>query len=394
MCDRPNVAGFAPTGFLSSLTVKRRQQKRKHARRVQHAKATRTPDRPDLLISGSNCPKVNNGHIVPRMYQKAWEGEEGRLVAVHEAGSLGCGLKSTKLAGARGPYYRRTRPRHGTQTDDIEASLAYVENKATPALRQVRTGAPLTVERKGALAQLFGVQMMRGPAFFAQHEEIHRSVLEGLKASDLKPGHLALVGGDLDLARRQVIDVHLDATYRFVTMLTYAVKVAGILSLMRWHVLRFDGPLLAYSDHPVVLWPMNVERTRPFPRQGLGPLTMLEIRVPIAPDAAILMNWIDRSDEVGVAMKRRAAAELNAFTAAQAEKEWMHKPGSEPEIADDFFFPLSRLIDPAYDRFVAERSVRRAHADKFHKRATKRKWVNELDVVVDIGSPPMLAAAA
>jgi Protein of unknown function (DUF4238) len=372
--------------------MKRRQQKRKQARRAQHSRATRTPDRPDLLISGSNCQRVENAHIVPRLYQKAWEGEN-RQVAVHETGHPDCKLKSTKLAGARGPYYRRTRPQ-GIDTDDIEASLGYVENKATPALRQVRAGEQLTVARKGALAQLFGVQMMRGPAFFAQHEEIHRSVLAGVKASDLKPRHLEAVSGDLDLARRQVIDVHLDATYRFVTMLTYAIKVAGILALMRWHVLRFDRPLLVYSDHPVVLWPMNVERTLPFPRQGLGPLTMLEIRVPIAPDAAILMNWIDCSDEVGVSMKRRAAAELNAFTIAQADREWMHQPGVEPEIADDVFAPLSRLIDPTYDRFAAERSARRAHADKFHRRASKRQWVNELDVIVDISSRLALPVAA
>jgi hypothetical protein len=346
-----------------------------------------------LTISAADCPKVDNGHIVPRMYQRAWEGE-GRQVAVHEPGRLGCELKSTKVAGARGPYYRRTRPRHGTQTDDMEASLAHVENKATPALRQMIAGEPLTIRRKGALAQLFGTQMMRGPAFFEQHEELHRSVLEGLKESDLKPKHLAAVGGDLDLARRQVIDVHLDSTYRLMTMLTYAIKVAGILSLMRWQVLRFDGPLLAYSDHPVVLWPMNVERTRPFSRQGLGPLTMLEVRVPIAPDAAVLMSWIDRSDEAGVPMRRRAAAELNAFTISQAQGEWMHRPGAEPEIVDDIFSPLSRFIDPTYDRATAERSVRRAHAQKFHDRAKKRKWVKELDVVVDVGSRPRLRAAA
>ncbi|HEX5761661.1 MAG TPA: DUF4238 domain-containing protein [Solirubrobacterales bacterium] len=370
--------------------MKHRQRKRKQARRVQHARATHTPDRPALMISAADCPKVDNGHIVPRMYQQAWE-VEGRQVAVHEPGRSECEVKSSKLVGARGPYYRRTRP-HGTQIDDIEASLAHVENKATPALRQIVAGEPFTVERKGALAQFFGLQMMRGPAFFAKHEEIQRSVLEGAQASDLKPRHLAAVGGDVNLARSQVIDVLLSPTSRFMTMLSYAVKVAGILSLMRWHVVRFDRPLLAYSDHPVVLWPMNVERTRPFSRQELGPLTMLEIRVPIAPDAAILMNWIDCSDEIGVPMKPRAAAELNAFTVAQAEKEWMHRPGSEPEVADDVFSPLSRLIDPTYDRAVAKQSARRAHADSFHKRSSKRKWVNELDVVVDVGSqPPLLA---
>lgn len=369
-----------------------RQKKRKQACRAQHAQATRTPDRPQLMISGANCPTVNNGHIVPRMYQHAWEGED-RRVAVHEEGRPGCEVKSTKLVGVRGPYYRRTRPRHGTQTDDIEASLAYVEDKATPVLRQVIAGKPLTVERKGGLAQFFGVQMMRSPAYFAQHEEIHRSVLEGIQPSDLKRRYLAAVGGDIDLARKQVVDVHLDATYRFVTMFKYAVKVAGILSLMRWHVLRFDGPLLAYSDHPVVLWPMNVERTRPFTRQGLGPLTMMEIRVPIAPDAAILMNWIDRSDEVGIPMGRLAAAEFNAFTVAQADKEWMHQPGAEPEIAEGVFSPLSRLVDSSYDRAAAERSTRRVHADKFRKRAARRQWVTELEVVVDVGTSPTLQAA-
>jgi hypothetical protein len=139
---------------------------------------------------------------------------------------------------------------------------------------------------------------------------------------------------------------------------------------------------------------MNVERTRPFGQPILGPLTMLEIRVPIAPDAAILMNWIDRSDEASVPMKRRAAAELNAFTVAQADKEWMHRPGSEPEMADDIFSPLSRLVDPSYDRAAAERSARRAHADKFNERAKKRKWVNELEVLVDIDSQSSLQAAA
>lgn len=373
--------------------MKRRQQKRKQARRLQHAQATRTPDRPGLLISASECPKVDNGHIVPRTYQRAWEGEN-RQVAVHLAGSPGCELKSTKLAGARGPYYRRTRPRHGTQTDDIEASLAHVENKATPMLRQVIAGERLSEERKAALAQLFGVQVMRGPAFFAKHEEIQRSVLEEAKTSDLKPRHLAAVGGDVDLARRQIIEVLLDPTNRFMTMLTFAAKVAGILSLMRWHVLRFNEPVLAYSDHPVVLWPMNVERTRPFRRQILGPLTMLEIRVPIAPDTAILMNWIDRSDEVGILMKRRAAVELNAFTVAQADTEWMHRPGSEPEIADDIFSPLSRFVDPSYDRRAAARSARRAHAGKFNQRAKKRRWVNELEVLVDIGSESSFQASA
>ena len=178
-------------------------------------------------------------------------------------------------------------------------------------------------------------------------------------------------------------------------MLSYGAKVAGVLSLMTVEAQDVPAhPLLAYSDHPVVLWPMILERTPAFRLQGLGPLTMLEIRVPIAPDAAILMNWIDRSDEVGIRMKRRAAGEINAFTVGQADKEWMHRPGEEPEIPDDVFSSLSRLVDFSYGRAAAERSVRRAYASNFLNRASKRRWVNEVDVVVEIGSPPGLREAA
>lgn len=39
------------------------------------------------------------------------------------------------------------------------------------------------------------------------------------------------------------------------------------------------------------------------------------------------------------------------------------------------FSPLSRLIDPTYDRAAAEQSPRRAHAEAFNKRSRARKWV-------------------
>jgi hypothetical protein len=275
----------------------------------------------------------------------------------------------------------------------MEASLAYVESRATKPLRELIAGEPMTVERKGAVAQLIGVQMMRGPAFFEQHDELLLPLLEGLKASDFKRRHLAAVGGDVELARKKVVSVHGDPTNRLMTMLSYAIKVSSVLSLMRWHVLRFDGPLLAYSDHPVVLWPINVESTRPFKRQGLGPLTMREIRVPIAPDVAILMNWIDRTDEVGVPMKGRAAAELNAFTVSQADREWMHRPGSQPGVGEGVFAPLSRLIDPSYDAATAKNSARRAHAEQFLERVKGRRYVNAVDVLVEVGQKPLLRAA-
>ncbi len=321
---------------------------------------------------------------MPRTYQRAWENAV-REVAVHRVGDVGHELESTKNVATRGPFYRRTRPGSGIAIDDIEASLAHMENKATPALRQVRSGDRLTEERKAALAQLFAAQILRGPVFSQTYEETNRSVVESADRRSFKRDHLAAVDGDLETARREVTEALLDPTNRLVTMLTYVPKVAGVLGLMRWNIFRFGRPLLVYSDHPVVIWPMNIALTRPFGRQAFGPLGALEIRVPIAPDSAIVMNWIDRSDIDHLRGTRRVAAELNAFTVSQAEREWMHRPGEVPPVAEDIFSPLSRLIDPYYDRGSCLGSARRAHANRFAVKASKRRWVNELEVLVEIG---------
>jgi hypothetical protein len=86
-------------------------------------------DRPEFTIEANEKLVVNNGHIVPRMFQKAWEGE-GRKVAVHADHAGDCRLESTKKVATRGAFYRRTRPQ-GEHSDDTEESLQVIENKAT-----------------------------------------------------------------------------------------------------------------------------------------------------------------------------------------------------------------------------------------------------------------------
>jgi hypothetical protein len=298
---------------------------------------------------------------------------------------------STRKAGTRSRYYQRTRP-SGEKMDDIEASLAYVEDKATGPLRDLVAGEPITVERKGGVAQLLGLQMLRGPAFFQQREELLAPLLDELRQTDFKPRAVAAAGGDVAKVRRQLVSAYLDPTQRFLTMLTTGVKMATVLSHMRWQILRFDAAVLAYSDHPVVLWPLTVQRSAPFSRQGLGPLDALEIRVPIAPDAAILMTWVDRSDEANVPLGPLAAGELNAFTVGQADRQWMHRPGSEPPVARGILPPVSRVVERAYDQPVALRSARRATAARFLGRVKDRRYVHDVEVIVDL--PALLVPAA
>ena len=368
--------------------MNRRQRKRRAEQRAHHAKVGAI-DRPRLILERDSFPEVKSAHIMPRMYQRAWAA--GGQVAVHVDLAAACIPMSTRKAGTRSRYYQRTRP-SGEKINDIEASLAYVEDKATAPLSDLIGGKPITVERKGGVAQLLGLQMLRGPAFFEQREELLAPMLEELRPTDFKPRAVAAAGGDVAAVRRQLTRAYLDPTQRFMTMLTTGVKMATVLSHMRWQILRFDEPLLAYSDHPMVLWPMDVERTAPFARQGLAPLGALEIRVPIAPDAAILMTWVDRSDETHAPLGPLAAGELNAFTVGQADRQWMHTLGSEPPVPTGVFAPASRLVEASYDRNAALRSARRATAARFIDRVKDRRHVDDVEVIVDL--PALLTPAA
>jgi Protein of unknown function (DUF4238) len=368
--------------------MNRRQRHRRHARRRVHAR-TGALDRPRLVLERDSYSEVKSSHIVPRMYQRAWAVDD--QVSVHVDGAESCVQMPTRKAGTRSRYYQRSRP-GGETIHDIEASLAYVEDKATLPLNELIAGEPLTVESKGGVAQLLALQMLRGPAFFEQREEILTPMLKELQAGDFKPAAVAAAGGDVAEVRRRLLKAYLDPTQRFMTMLTTAVKMASLLSLMRWQILRFDDPVVAYSDHPVVLWPMDLDRSAPFARQGLGPLSALEIRAPISPQAAILMTWVDRSDEAAVRLGALAAGELNAFTVGQADRQWMHQPGTEPPVPSEIFAPLSRLAVPSYDRRAALGSSRRAAATRFVERVTKRRHVNDVEVIVDL--PALLVPAA
>jgi hypothetical protein len=71
-------------------------------------------------------------------------------------------------------------------------------------------------------------------------------------------------------------------------MLELVPKVATLLGHMHWTLLRFGRDRLATSDCPVVPWPL-ADRARP---------------------------------------RLTTTRNLNAFVAAQAEREWFYRPGA------------------------------------------------------------------
>jgi hypothetical protein len=130
---------------------------------------------------------------------------------------------------------------------------------------------------------------------------------------------------------------------------------------------------------------MDLKKAQVLDDQQFGPVSALEVRVPLAPDVGLIMDWVDRPDQHEISLSNSAAAEFNAFTVAQADREWMHRPGTEPNIATGALEPLSRLIERKYDREAMLRSARRARAEQFLANVRGREFVNVVEVLTDLG---------
>lgn len=230
--------------------------------------------------------------------------------------------------------------------------------------------------------------MLRGPLHHdAQAETVRRHVAE-FPEERFGAVALARAGGDASLARQQNLDALLNPTVVYTEMLERAPRVASILGHMRWQLLRLPVPLLAYSDHPVVVWPMRAARARPFARPQSGPLGAIEIRMPLSPDLALLLSWAPTPSPVAAMRAGRwHAADLNSFTISQADRQWMHRPGDEPPVAaDDWPTPMTVAPLPGYGEAQAAGSWRRIRAVANYLRdrdAPPRSTIDVLDDLVD-----------
>jgi hypothetical protein len=149
---------------------------------------------------------------------------------------------------------------------------------------------------------------------------------------------------------------------RFRDMIRSSQKLSWVLGCMRWQLLSFPRPVVAYSDQPVVVWPLGVDLVDKRPEEPrLGPLNALEVRVPLSPNVLLLMTWEDL-DDTGARLSTATAlaGDTNSLVIAQADRQWMHRPGTEPPVSKRLLRPISRELNPPYDHPVAERSIRRA----------------------------------
>ena len=364
--------------------MNQKQRKRKLERRRTHEEGS---NRPRRVLDQETYPTawpqpVKQGHIIPATCQRVFA-VNGR-VAVHVPGRDLCVDLKVENVGTRSRAYRRLRP-DGSGIDDVEASLASLERRVGPLLRLVADEEPVTDETKGALAQFFAVQMVRGPMFFRANQAFAEQYIRKAVTADNAPkAALTAAGDDIDVLGERAVDALWSA--RFQDMIRSSQKLSWVLGCMRWQLLSFRRPVVAYSDQPVVVWPLGVDLTDERPDEPrLGPLNALELRVPLAPDLLLLMTWEDLDDpEARLRVDTHLAADTNSLVIAQADKQWMHRPGAEPAVSKRPVRPISRELNPLYDHPVALQSIRRATAAKLADRVLGRSWLNTVKIITSM----------
>jgi hypothetical protein len=159
---------------------------------------------------------------------------------------------------------------------------------------------------------------------------------------------------------------------------------------MHWTLVEFAWPLIATSDHPLVLWPGGASRSlRAAEITQIGILNCIEIRLPLSPNHAVLMTWPDLPDDEHVRTRgtRNHAANLNAFTVASADRQWFHCPGTSIPIASGNLRPLSLDLVPDYTAQAAAASQRRARASEIAKKRLGRDFRDQEIEVVTVTRP-------
>lgn len=307
---------------------------------------------------------INHTHIVPRAYLRQFANNDDRIAMVLvESGEER--LPTTRDAAVRSGIYKRVRP-DGSRSDDIEThSIQSIETDAAPLLKDVIGAWPFSSDDKLAMALFLGLQLVRVPRWMNWHNDFWRAGIEDWRREGMfepRPDQLPATEEEIYQAN---VAHFLGSTNRLVRMLQLAAKAASALGSMCWGLVEFPQPLLATSDHPVVAWPSTTVGREPEAAVPgtTGLLNFLEVRVPLTPSLALLMSWRDMPDDpVPLVGKRHHAENLNAFTVAEAEKQWFYLPGSRPRYSSGKWLPLSPELYPGYTPARAARGHLRSLA--------------------------------
>jgi hypothetical protein len=297
---------------------------------------------------------VDHSHIVPAGYLRQFAEDDERIrIVLTKTGREIRARTTVSNAGVRGAgQYKRERP-DGSRSDDFETyTLQRIEDSASPILRDLSGRWPLSPEDKLALATFIGIQVVRGPRWFAWHDDFTVKNVQAYRDA----GAFEEGAREHGVSETQVYEANLEflrsSTQTLMKMAHLGAKLGCAIGSMCWTLVDFGRPVLATGDHPVVVWPMedggrDIAATNP---AEVGIRNFLEVRLPVSPRLALLMTWRDRPDDPHrIDGKRHHADNLNAFTVAEAEEQWFSLPSARrPRIRGGTWLPLSAELVHGY----------------------------------------------
>jgi hypothetical protein len=295
---------------------------------------------------------VTNGDHITRPLGATLERSGAFSASGAFAGSNPCRARGLRWASWTTPIY------------DVEWSLEQGEAAAIHVIKDVVNRWPLDSEDKSKIGQFLALQHLRGPAFKAWHDGQVEARSAELRADPRKWGTPPDGMSHEEAVERYISEYLMSDTFRLKQMLKMVRSVGTVLHSMHWTLVRFSKGRLVTSDHPVVVWPVGRGHSRPVANDlDAGATDTLEVFAPLAPDALILMTWVNDDDRLDpVDGEGRHVATANAFVVANTDEQWFHEPGVEPWIAKGKRTPLSSQLVPRYSVAEAWRSPRRLEA--------------------------------
>jgi hypothetical protein len=288
-----------------------------------------------------------------------------------------------KVATRPAPY-RRLRPGTGEPIDDFEAGLAAFENDAAPVLRALPDLWPLSGKDRELLAGFMGIQILRAPAWMDWHQDFTRTHFAELR------GTLGQLSAKEQSRLDKTEQVLLNRTSMFQRMIAFSKKATTVFGSMCWTLVEFRRPLLSSSDQPMVTWPLAYSAMPPQQIPvGIGLVETLEVRLPVTPYHAVLLTWsLDPSDEgCRVMGKSHHAGNINAFTIANADRDWFHVPGGSVPRATGYLRPISTELVRGYDASIAVGSSHRAQVEAVVKAMPIDDTTGDSVPVIKVAAP-------
>lgn len=327
-----------------------------------------------------------HNHILPR----------GQLRPFSVDGMIDChfvdGTETRRIgindAGVRSGFYVEKRD-DGSRSPAFELAMNPAETKGIEMLREIEERWPLSINDRGPIAELLGLQAVRSPAWRAWFDRERRRSLEEKVVSTPFPGAPAW---------RRFEAYSESDHFRLDSMARQIHKMGSLFGSMHWTLVRLRADRLLIADQPVVPVPFPGREGAPaaaVPRVGFG--NTIEVYFPVTPRLALVMTWLEEPDD-GPPREGRVhwVKNINGASRAQADRQWFTRPGTSApqQTGPCLCIPVGSELHRLYGLTAAQRSERRRQALEVVNRMIEESLSPDRMTIIGVSRAPASRRAA